>query len=102
MFTIEKNVPIPEETSRGRPVIYNWSDMELGDSFFAPIADSNQKPDISEKKAGELKKSRRSAVNNSFNNWRTLNPSRLRYKIITRSWVVEGSVPGIRVWLVER
>ncbi len=100
MFTIEKNVPIPEETSRGRPVMYNWSDMELGDSFFAPIADLDQKPN--KKKTGELKKSRRSGVNNSFTRWRTSNPSRLRYKIVTRSWVGEDGVPGIRVWLVER
>lgn len=102
MFTIEKNVPIPEETNRGRPVVYNWSDMELGDSFFAPIVDSDQKPNISEKKTKELKKSKRSALNNSFNRWRASSPSKLCYKIVTRSWVGEGGVPGIRVWLVER
>ena len=31
---IEKGVPIPDR-GQGRPSIYPWNDMEVGDSFFA-------------------------------------------------------------------
>lgn len=34
-YEIEKNVPIPKLPGRhGRPAIYQWHKMEIGDSFF--------------------------------------------------------------------
>jgi hypothetical protein len=42
MFKIEKNVPAPELFSRGRPRIYPFREMEIGDSFFVAQEKSNQ------------------------------------------------------------
>lgn len=36
MFQIEKNVPTPEHTGSGTKPKYPFSEMEVGDSFFAP------------------------------------------------------------------
>lgn len=38
MFTIEKNVPLPDATkpAAGRPTIYPWDKMQPGDSFAFP------------------------------------------------------------------
>ena len=33
---IEKNLPMPKESKRGRPSIYNFHLLEVGDSYFFP------------------------------------------------------------------
>jgi len=40
MYEIEKGVPIPQAatTAGGRPPKYPLAQMEVGDSFFAPVA----------------------------------------------------------------
>jgi hypothetical protein len=34
MYKIEKNVPIPKTSGRGRKTTHDLPDMEVGDSFF--------------------------------------------------------------------
>ena len=31
-FTIEKDIPLPDRRKGGRPRLYRWEDMEVGDS----------------------------------------------------------------------
>lgn len=38
MYAIEKNIPVPSGDSRGRPNLYPWSQMEVGDSFAVPVS----------------------------------------------------------------
>lgn len=33
-FKIDKSFPMPKKTGKGRPCIYPWDKMEVGDSFF--------------------------------------------------------------------
>lgn len=42
MYAIEKNVPVPTTDSRGRPNLYPWGQMQVGDSFAVPISAENK------------------------------------------------------------
>lgn len=37
MFEIEKGIEIPKITGTGRKAIYPFGEMEIGDSFYAPV-----------------------------------------------------------------
>jgi hypothetical protein len=45
MYAIEKNVPVPKEIImlkvRGRPPLYPFRCMDVGDSFYVPLGDRN-------------------------------------------------------------
>lgn len=41
-FQIEKNVPLPPRGGPGRPYIYPFRDMEVGDSFLVPCGDNER------------------------------------------------------------
>lgn len=79
MYTIEKNVKVPEITLQGRPVIYPWTKMEVGDSFVVPLDG---------KKSSEIQ----SAVISSSRHFAKQIPG---LKAVTRS--VDG---GVRVWRI--
>lgn len=37
-ITVDKNFPVPENAgNKGRPAVYPWKEMEVGDSFFVPL-----------------------------------------------------------------
>ena len=45
MYSVQKNVPLPERAWRGRggsPQIYPFDQMEIGDCFFAPDKNRSQ------------------------------------------------------------
>lgn len=74
-FVVEKGVPIPSRRNIGRPSIYPWASMQVGDSFFAPIGKG---------KAGVAKGS--------------YNAQKLHgIKLTTRS-VTENGRAGVRIW----
>jgi len=39
MIKIDSNIPLPDMSAAGRPRIYPFEDMKVGDSFFIPKAD---------------------------------------------------------------
>lgn len=39
VFKIEKTIPIPK-ASKGRPSLYPWSELQVGDSFYIPHQNS--------------------------------------------------------------
>lgn len=36
MIKVDKNITLPKPFRPGKPPIYPWEDMEIGDSFVAP------------------------------------------------------------------
>ena len=78
MYKVEKDVPIPENVSRGSKSKYPWDEMEVGDSFFVADADKRKKKSISA----------------TISQHRKLNKNFGRF--VTRS--IDG---GLRVWRVE-
>ena len=82
-FTVEKNKPVPQSGSGGPK--YPWPKMEIGDSFLVPA-----------KGLDEMEQVQRSLFV-SGNGWCNRNAPHL--KVVTRR---DHSVPGVRVWLVER
>ena len=38
MIKIDKKVPMPAITNRGRPAKYPWAEMKVGDSFFLKLS----------------------------------------------------------------
>jgi hypothetical protein len=43
MIEIQKNIAIPENVGRGRPSIYPFDKLEIGDSFLFPVEKAGQK-----------------------------------------------------------
>lgn len=41
-FVIEDGVPLPLSGTRGRPRIYPWDELEIGQSFFVPNKTSSE------------------------------------------------------------
>ena len=42
-ITVDKDFPIPENAgNKGRPLLYPWKEMEIGDSFFVPLDMMNE------------------------------------------------------------
>ena len=76
MFEVESDITIPPH--RGRPTLYPWANMNVGDSFFVP--------DV----PGRKRNRGISAANN-----RAFDP-KIKEKYATRS--VEG---GVRIWRVK-
>ena len=37
MFRIDKNIPVPLTSGMGRPTIYPFADMAVGDSILVPV-----------------------------------------------------------------
>ena len=98
MFTIEKAVPVPRPKHlKNRSPMYNWGDMDPGDSFFIPVSEKAR----TEKATKASQQSKRSAAHNGFIRWRNADTSRAHYKIVTRVWTA-NSISGIRVWLMEK
>lgn len=106
MFIVEKNIPVPRPRHLlGRSPIYNWDDMNPGDSFFIPVSEEDTKSSRQTKRSDptyRVRQSKRSAVHNAFIRWQDADASRLRYKIVTRVWLEGDDIPGIRIWLMER
>lgn len=73
MIQIDKGIPVAAPLKRGKPALYPWADMEVGDSFFV---------------AGEKKTT---MIYNCDNRSRRHRPQ----KFICRE--VEG---GVRVWRI--
>lgn len=75
---IDTGVPMPERGKRGRQNSYPWSEMNPGDSFFAPNKTTNGI-------GGSI-----SAVHRSHPDWE-----------FTSRAVTEDGVKGVRVWRVK-
>ena len=73
-YKIEKDVPMPETT---RQTTYPFSDMEVGDSFFAPDKTSEQ-------------------LRNASSHWR----KKKGWKFTAQN-VIEDDVQGARIWRSE-
>lgn len=41
MIKIEKNIPVPSNTGKGRVLKYPWPYMAVGDSFYVPNGNRN-------------------------------------------------------------
>lgn len=85
MLEIQKNVPIPASRGRhGRPSIYPFADMEVGDSFAVAVDP--------EKTIASVQKYIRSAAGN----FARRNASYQKY--VTRALVEDGTGVVVRIW----
>jgi hypothetical protein len=76
-YRIEKNVPIPEGTGRGRPAKYPFAKMQVGDSFLVMGSPNEQ-----------------STAQKSAHSFAQINP---KFKFVTRTLN-----HGLRIWRVTK
>lgn len=98
MFTIEKNITIPDDgrkasRKRGRPAVFPLSDLKVGESFFVPLADWVARDSVHGNRPDALAISalqstlHRAAANRHM-------------RVVTRR-MEEGGKLGVRVWRVR-
>jgi len=76
-YTVEMSIPIPPRPRRGRGPAYPWGEMNVGASFFVPLARGKFSAHYARMKAS---------------------PGNGTYEIRR---VVEDGVRGVRVWRVK-
>jgi hypothetical protein len=79
-FAIESGIPIPSNSSGGRPIKYPWAKMRVGDSFFVAFANRHK---------------------TSLATIASVASKRLRPKRFIGRSCTCGGVQGLRVWRVE-
>jgi hypothetical protein len=82
-FKIDKNVPMLK-ISKGRPRIYPFPEMEVGDSFVVPITDEMESD---QDKSSRLLRSAASAYSRRYGS--KFSVQFQRSKNVTRCWRVE-------------
>lgn len=84
MIKIEANIPIPPRgplVSKGRPALYPFADMQIGDSFMVPI------------KASDPQKQKRLAM-------RVTNAAYANARLHGKKYATRVMDGGVRVWRV--
>jgi len=81
-YKIEDGIEIPKVRVGGRPTIYPWRDLEVGQSFFVPCDDK------------VARKRKMSSIVAQARNART------DIRLATRT-VTEDGVIGLRAWRIE-
>ncbi len=79
-FILDSHIPVPEDDTRGRPLIYPFKIMVVGQSLFVP---------------GDKRK--QTLINQSASQYGKRNNK----KFVTRTNRIEDGVEGVRVWRKE-
>lgn len=95
MFTIEKNIPIPEKGAfaRGGTPKYPWNEMKVGDSFLVLFENYVRRASANPPKYS-VELALRYAVESGWRNWAKRNASPKKFRVRR----VDG---GVRVWRVS-
>ena len=89
-YTIESEIPMPEEENSKKPGKYPWRDMHVGDSFLAPTDGSLEShPDWT---PSQISAKRRESIKSLLCYQHKRYPQRFQTRIAGN---------GVRVWRVE-